>query len=53
MKDYVVTVLYQDVYDETQQELFEVSAKSKTAAEKCIRDLISKENGTITYIKVQ
>lgn len=51
MKDYVVEVLYQDVCDETQQELFEVSARNKNAAIKCVKDMLLKEGASITYIK--
>ena len=51
MRDYVVEILYQDINDETQQELFEVSAKSKSAAEKCVVDILTKEGARITYIK--
>ena len=52
MKDYVVTVLYQDFNDKTQQELFEVSAKSAQSAKACIEKILADEGASITYIKV-
>lgn len=52
MKDYVVTVLYQDANDVTQQELFEVSAKSAICAQTCIEKMLTDEGASITYIKV-
>ena len=50
MKDYVVEVLFQDAHNNTQQEIFELSAKSKQIAENRIRNLIADEGGTITYL---
>ena len=52
MKDYVVTVLYQDFNNETQQELFEMSAKSAQSAKSYVEKLLADEGASITYIKV-
>ena len=53
MKDYVVTALYEDVNNNTQQELFEVSAVSAQSAESAIKRLLLSEGAIITYLKVK
>lgn len=52
MKNFVVDVLYQDCCNETQQEIFEVTAVSKSVAEKHVRALLAEEGATITYLKI-
>lgn len=51
MRDYVVEVLYQDVNDKTQQEIFEVSATNKQTAQNAVVKMLKAEGASITYIK--
>lgn len=53
MKDYVVEVLYQTVDNETQQDLFEVSAISGYKAKQAVIKILQAEYATITYMKVK
>ena len=53
MKDFVVEVLYQDITDNTQQELFEVSATTSAKAEAAVVKMLKSEGASITYIKTK